>query len=707
MAYVINKYNGRELVVLEDGTIDTSTSLGLVGRNYVGYGETQNENFVYLLENFANAQPPQRPLEGQLWYDSNKKLLHVYDATRWQLVGAAVISATSPENPSSGALWYRTDQETLNLYNGSTWKQIGPEIAPGFGITRARSAIVLDTNSVENAVIELTVDGTVLAIVSAREFTINSQNPIPGFTKINNGITLNNQVSFYGSLVGNAASATKLQTRRSINGVPFDGSTDISITAPTTGSLIKGDYILGGNFNGTSNVTWSVDASSDAEIGKVVARDSAGNFRANTITANLIGNVVGNVQIDTGFSTFNEIRAQRFIGATLTGRASTADKLTTPRLINGVEFDGSRDVIVPASATTLTGAFLSPSVENSFLTQVGTLLNLSVRNAGITVGDADDLKIAMRGTNPLIKSQISGKSIDIEITDNSYLNSVPRIRFLSSSLASDSGGESVPSLTKEGIGEINLGLPTRKWNKVYSNETYATSIFANTIAPESGAITTLNGSFVVTGDITVQGNVMAINTTETIVEDKTLTIASGSANAAEANGAGLVIDAAGASLLYAVSGDKWTMNKPLDMGSNDVTTTGLFRGLATSAQYADLAENYLADKPYEPGTVLELGGEFEVTLAEDETRKVAGVVSSQPAYLMNSSLQGKCVVAIALQGRVPCKVRGKISKGDLLVSAGGGYARPTTDPKIGTIIGKSLEDFDGISGMIEVLVGRL
>jgi len=143
------------------------------------------------------------------------------------------------------------------------------------------------------------------------------------------------------------------------------------------------------------------------------------------------------------------------------------------------------------------------------------------------------------------------------------------------------------------------------------------------------------------------------------------------------------------------------------MGANNVTTTGLFQGVATKAQYADLAERYQADNEYTPGTVLEFGGEFEVTIAEDETRRVAGIVSTSPAYEMNTTLEGCNVVSIALQGRVPCKVRGKIHKGDMLVSGGNGYARPTNDPKLGTIIGKALENFEGSEGVIEVVVGRL
>jgi hypothetical protein len=136
-------------------------------------------------------------------------------------------------------------------------------------------------------------------------------------------------------------------------------------------------------------------------------------------------------------------------------------------------------------------------------------------------------------------------------------------------------------------------------------------------------------------------------------------------------------------------------------------TAGTITGTATQANYADLAENYLADAAYEPGTVLEFGGEFEVTLAEDETARVAGVVSTNPAHLMNYQLQGDTVVALALTGRVPCKVRGTIRKGDMLVAAGSGYARATYSPKIGTIIGKALENFNGVEGVIEVVVGRM
>lgn len=130
--------------------------------------------------------------------------------------------------------------------------------------------------------------------------------------------------------------------------------------------------------------------------------------------------------------------------------------------------------------------------------------------------------------------------------------------------------------------------------------------------------------------------------------------------------------------------------------------------VATSAQYADLAECYLADAKYEPGTVVMLGGSVEITQCNnDNCSAVAGVVSTNPAHLMNSDLTGDHVTAVALIGRVPCKVTGTVRKGDLMVSAGNGRARAELNPKPGTIIGKAIESFEGDIGIIEILVGKV
>jgi hypothetical protein len=129
---------------------------------------------------------------------------------------------------------------------------------------------------------------------------------------------------------------------------------------------------------------------------------------------------------------------------------------------------------------------------------------------------------------------------------------------------------------------------------------------------------------------------------------------------------------------------------------------------ATTALYADLAEMYVADATYTPGTVVVFGGNQEVTISTtDSSRRIAGVVSTNPAHVMNSGLQGEFTVAVALTGRVPTSVVGAVAKGDMMVAAGNGRARAENEPILGSVIGKALEDFNGTEGVIEIVVGRL
>lgn len=185
----------------------------------------------------------------------------------------------------------------------------------------------------------------------------------------------------------------------------------------------------------------------------------------------------------------------------------------------------------------------------------------------------------------------------------------------------------------------------------------------------------------------------------------------GLTNIAGANVTGTVSQAT--TVMGAVQNNITTLNAITTLSSGANTTAGTITGNWTltagsrlQATYADLAEYYEADQHYEPGTVVEFGGEKEVTLATDGTRRVAGVITTNPAYIMNATCPG-ILAAIALQGRTPCKVRGIIKKGDMLISGGNGFARPESSPSIGTVIGKALQDHNGGEGVIEVAVGRI
>lgn len=143
-----------------------------------------------------------------------------------------------------------------------------------------------------------------------------------------------------------------------------------------------------------------------------------------------------------------------------------------------------------------------------------------------------------------------------------------------------------------------------------------------------------------------------------------------------------------------------------NIGSSGSTFNTVF-AKATTAQYADLAEYYSADAIYEPGTVVEFGGSEEITIGTTHTSRVAGVVSTEPGFVMNQGATGTNMTPVALVGRVPCHVIGIVHKGDLMVSAGNGVAVANNSPTPGTIIGKSLEDkITNDKGTIEIVVGR-
>jgi hypothetical protein len=158
-----------------------------------------------------------------------------------------------------------------------------------------------------------------------------------------------------------------------------------------------------------------------------------------------------------------------------------------------------------------------------------------------------------------------------------------------------------------------------------------------------------------------------------------------------------------------------TLGSIVNANANGVGNIGAVGGFfntvfakATSAQYADLAEWYEADADYPPGTVLVFGGDQEVTQAIGiNDVRVAGVVSTNPAHIMNSGLKAPYIAAVALTGRVPTQVVGAVKKGDMMVTAGGGKAQACAEPRMGSVIGKALQDHAGGAGVIEIVVGRL
>lgn len=192
MAYIINRYNGTVLTNVEDGTVNTVTELKFIGKNFAGYGEAQNENFLFLLENFASSVAPTKPISGMLWFDSSTQKIKVYDGSTFKGVGGAEVSAVAPTSLSEGDLWWDSSTNQLKAKNADgDFILIGPQGA-GSGITQMRSLTLQDTEGGSNPVIAAYVSDIVIFIVSATEFTIASASAIPGFDRVRKGTTLVN-----------------------------------------------------------------------------------------------------------------------------------------------------------------------------------------------------------------------------------------------------------------------------------------------------------------------------------------------------------------------------------------------------------------------------------------------------------------------------------------------------------------------------------
>ena len=294
----------------------------------------------------------------------------------------------------------------------------------------------------------------------------------------------------------------------------------------------------------------------------------------------------------------------------------------------------------------------------------------------------------------------------------------------------------ITSVTKIINGTSNINIPSTDGNIIvsvannYNIATFTTTgIVANGIISVTGNVTAGNLSTV--GLISLTGNIYAGNVinagsssiTGTVSAGNLLTggliSASGNITASNinANLYGTTVSTSGniTGGNLSVGVGNITVGNIVNSGSNATGNIGSSSNYfntvfakATSAQYADLAECYLGDAYYVSGTVVSFGGPAEITFCDvDQDPAVAGVVSTKPAYSMNTGLTGEHVVSVALMGRVPCEVQGPVTKGALMVAAGNGRARAQANPAAGTIIGKALESFDGDIGTIEIVVGRV
>jgi hypothetical protein len=484
--------------------------------------------------------------------------------------------------------------------------------------------------------------------------------------------------------VANATYATTAGTARSVSGANVSGTVANATYAVTSGTSYS---VSGSNVSGTvANATYAVTSGTASTV--------TSNAQANITSVGILNNLSVSGNINSGnlltsgiISTIGNITAPYFIG-NLIGNISgnlTVPGANTQVIYNnagqanassGFTFDFASNAMVVTG--NITGGNLrtvglvsaTGNITGNFFNGNGSLLT------GITAVSATTAATVTTNAQPNITSV--GTLTSLTVTAN-----VTGGNILTLGIVSATGNITASYFIGNVVGNIsgNITVPGANTQVIYNNAGQANASSGFTFDSAANAI-------VVTGNVT-GGNILTaglISSTGNITGGNlsvgTGTITVGNIVNSNANAVG-------------------------NIGSSSNYFNTVF-AKATSALYADLAENYLADAEYAPGTVLSFGGEEELTIStQNNDPLVAGIVSTNPAYHMNFGLKGKFVVALALLGRAPCLVQGPVTAGAMMVSAGNGRARAEANPKMGTVIGKAVTGFTGNLGVIEILVGKL
>jgi len=599
MSYEVNKFSGAFVTSVADGTIDTTTDLRLVGKNYAGYGEVQNENFVHLLENFANTTAPPKSITGQIWFDTSTKKLKYYDGARFKVASGAEASASAPSGLSTGDFWWDTGAKQLYAYTGTDFTLVGPIASPDLGNSIISAAVVygtLTTAEGPHTVLKVITDDKTVAIASKIAFTLdNTKNPIDDFTVIKKGITL-----------------AKSQTGVSSDDFKFWGTAS---NADRLGGFTSDQYLKIGETAFTSEVNFTDPG---FQLGD--------------------GNDL-RVRVENG----DEVIVENRLGNNITFR------------ITVTETTDERDIAI------LTPTGVIPGDTNTYTLGTSALVWSNVYANTFT----GSLVGAVTGnTTGSHKGNVLANDNDVIINA-----ATKQIGF--------AGANIVGTLTGAVIGSASTAANAGQLNGLDSSATVPGSAVATV------AIRNSSGNLVANQFIGIADNVdrTFIDRTNARVDP---TWADGTAST-QYRTARLTATA------YSIVAR--------DVSAN--VTANIFNGTATAARYADLAEKYLPDQEYDVGTVMIIGGEKEITACSQNQRAI-GVISDNPAFMMNKDLEGG--VYVALKGRVPVKVIGQIKKGQDLIAADNGCAMlALSDANRVFAVALETSDDEGIK-IIEALV---
>ena len=304
MSYTITLTDGAVFATIADGTINTSSSMTLVGKNYAGYGQFINDDIIRLLESNSNTTPPGAPLTGQLWWDKTNNVLKIYNGTVFKTISAATASSSQPVSNSTGDLWFDTVNQQLNVWTGAAWLLVGPQFTAGQGITGAIPATIVDNGSQSHYCIELYCGNDIVGIVS-QDATFTPQNAISGFTTIRPGITLATIVGANVPLF--QGTATNSQALSGLASTQFMRNDANATTSGTVGILNNAGLSVGVNSDFRVTVAGTaVTVANQTSNGNINFNVNIGGTPTTVMTINGATGVITGNQIDANYADMAE-----------------------------------------------------------------------------------------------------------------------------------------------------------------------------------------------------------------------------------------------------------------------------------------------------------------------------------------------------------------------------------------------------------------
>lgn len=555
MAYTITLTDGTVFATVADGTVNQSSSVTLIGKNYAGYGDFLDENFVQMLENFSSdssggnptSSKLAAPLRGQLWWDKTNSLLKVWAGSSWKTISAATASASAPSNNVVGDLWFDTSNQQLKVWTGAAFLVVGPAYSASQGTSGAIPETILDSVGATKYVTSLYVNNSRVGIVYDGASFVPQASLLATFPRIYPGITLTTANSPI--FAGTANNASYLNNLTSSQFMRSDTNTSTTGALSATGNITTAGYFLGnfaGNITGNLNVPGSntqvlFNTNGNADAASTLVFNKSTNVLTVTGTSSTTGNVIG-----------GNIRTAGLVSAT--GNINATGNVSGGNVISAANVNA---VGVSASGNITGAAFIG---DGGYLSNISAAVSVSQIQSGTS-------RVQIGATDGNANVTIAGTSnVAVFTTGGAIFTNV-----------------TTPNIEKSGSNAVgNLGTSSNWFNQTWVSQVNATTVSAAGNVRTAGFVSAtgnIDGSNLRTaGQASATGNVTGgnINTSGQISATGNITTAGYFVGNFAGNVSGnIVVPGSNTQVLFNTNGNADAVSTfVFNKASNVLTVTG-------------------------------------------------------------------------------------------------------------------------------------